>query len=1017
MPEGEPPLGAPVIQGVQSFMPVDPVTGAFNMPVFIAAFKQDVLNKELDRPALWYVDIRNFRSINPKFGFLKGNIVLRTLVDGIRELLSGELPMARLGADRVVFIVQGINEEQAKEKFRGLVDYVNAKCYENGISAYLSLAAGVYYLRQLDYDSGNHNHAMDYASIAHRNAKHESGNSLALFTDEDLEKDIRRITLEQSIDIALAERQIEVWYQPQVDYIYGEVIGAEALARWNHPELGWVSPAEFIPVLENCGKIHELDLFVWEEACRNAGRWRNASDGKPVPISVNVSRREVFEDDLLEHFLNLQRKYDLPVGSLHIEVTESAFVEEADRLYSVIEDLRSHNVLVEMDDFGSGLSSLNMLQDVPVDVVKLDMGFLKSALGEDRGGVILGAVIRMLQGLGTPIVAEGVETLEQAEMLKNMGCHLMQGYHFSRPMPLKDFESFIASNNAVEDNIRRTKTKSHLEDLTSLDPTSSYLFNNALGPMLFFFEMNGFTESILVNDQFYEACGLERTVFGDSRISPINEIEESSRGTLFRAATEAREYGASLCHAQVRLTGRWIDCIMRYLGTNKLGHVFSLNIFRWSDSSNDDHSAIQFSQDRVWALGMLNRIIKGGFLKCAVDDELTFDSISPGILEQSGLPQEEFMRRFHNSFAQYVTASYRAELQNAIRYQGATGALIEQNIAVYSGYNDEKPVTLFGRVEPDENGNEWFHALLLFRDVDDEATLDVGDEAAQHSERIIPFDYYFNEDKLVVHRTPITDEQVVRSWTKKIEHPNSAITKSSAATVLATLRDLLHHPSSGFADLKCNFGVGDDLRWYHINYTCESDADGVATLLHGFAQDANDQIGSTKWWRRQAEIDQLTGLLNRNAAEQDINLAMRIHGAGMMFMIDLDGFKRVNDELGHLSGDALLRDVAATLSEHFRESDVLGRYGGDEFVAFVPVAFGNPQGIAKSRCKEIIEAISSIEIPDGTHAACSVGVAISHNHESTFYDLLEVADRAMYQSKLAGKGTYTLIEMDEAPRS
>ncbi|MBQ9042230.1 MAG: GGDEF domain-containing protein, partial [Eggerthellaceae bacterium] len=196
------------------------------------------------------------------------------------------------------------------------------------------------------------------------------------------------------------------------------------------------------------------------------------------------------------------------------------------------------------------------------------------------------------------------------------------------------------------------------------------------------------------------------------------------------------------------------------------------------------------------------------------------------------------------------------------------------------------------------------------------------------------------------------------------------------------------------------------------NYTCEADENGGATVIHGYAQDANDQMGSAKWWRRQAEIDKLTGLLNRNAVEQDINLSMRTQGVGMMFMIDLDSFKSVNDELGHLAGDSLLRDVSRALADHFREGDVLGRYGGDEFVAFVPVAVGDPETIAAKRSEDIIESIHNIEITDDTRAGCSVGVAISHNREATFYDLLEVADQAMYQSKLKGKGTYTILDME-----
>ncbi len=991
---------------------IDSVTGALNMPAFAMAFARDVLPARLDETALWYIDVRNFRSVNPKFGFFKGNAVLKRLVECVRSVLIHSRPIARLGADRFVFVTDGLDYEEAQEKFAELIEAVNAAAVDEGVNMALALTGGLYYLGDIDYDSGNHNRAMDYASIAHRNARCETRSTLLMFTNEDLERDNRRITIEQTIDEALVKGQIEVWYQPQIDYVYGEVVGAEALARWHHPELGWVSPAEFIPVLENCGKVHELDLFVWEEACKNAGRWRNVSDGKPVPISVNVSRVEMFEDGLLEHFLELQEKYGLPNGSLRLEITESAFVEEAERLYGIIENMRNHDMLVEMDDFGNGLSSLNMLKDVPVDVVKLDMGFMQSAVNEDRGGVVLGSVIRMLQGLDTPIIAEGVETLEQAEMLKNMGCHLMQGFHFSRPMPLEDFESFIASNKAVEGTAKRTRDVADVDELTSFNPSSTYLFNNAIGATLFFYAGDHATESILVNDEFYEMCGLERSAFGDAKINPIEEIDEESRATLWRAAAEARELGAAPCRAKVRLTGRWIDCIMRYIGTNARGDVYSLNIFRWGQYDGNDHDNMLAELDNAWAMSLLAKIMPTGFFKSSLDDTLTLDYISPNLIKNSGLTREEFMRRYHNFFMEFVLAEDRHSLLAHVRAADESGALVEAPICVYYGYDETRDATLFGRIERDEDGVPWLYAFVALKDANEGISSNANGGLGR--ERIIPFNYFIDDDRLEVQvpqNGGSVREYVIENWSMMLDKMPDNIAQASAAKVLATIRDLRNHPISGFTDLKCNLSDGEALRWYHINYSCETDDAGKATIVRGYAQDANDQMGSAKWWRRQAEIDQLTGLLNRNAVEQEVNLAMRTQGVGMMFMIDLDGFKRVNDEMGHITGDSLLRAVANTLDSHFREDDVLGRYGGDEFVAFVSVAAGDPRVIAARRSKDIIDAIGSIEIPDGTHAACSVGVAISFNREATFYELLEIADQAMYQSKMAGKGMYTLFDM------
>lgn len=1005
-----PPPGAPVGPPPGP----DPVSGALNISAFGQEYAKIIISGQYEQLALWFIDMRSFRSINPKYGFLRGNEVLTIMARCIRELLSGELPVARLGGDRFVLVTANMNLDQATVAFENLVQKINHNLVAVGIKQTVILSAGIYFLRESDTHIPSFQTPLDYASIAHRNAREVPKSIIVSFTDEDLERDLRRIAIEQSIDEALETGQIEVWYQPQVDYTYGEVIGAEALARWNHPVLGWISPTEFVPVLEECGKIHDLDLFVWEEACRNAGRWRNMSDGKPVPISVNVSRSEMVEPGLMEYFLELRKKYDLPAGSLHLEVTERAFMEEAVQLYDVIDRMHENDMVVEMDDFGSGLSSLNMLKDITVDMVKLDMSFMRSSMNEERGGVVLASVIRMLQGLDTPIIAEGVENLEQAEMLKNMGCHLMQGFHFSRPMPLDDFESFISTNRAVEHAVRRNRFESHLESLLSVDPTSSYLFNHAMGGIIFFFASDGTSESILVNDRFYEECGLERTKYDSNgaKMNPLIEVDQDSRATLWRAAAEAREYGSAYCHVKVLRSGRWIDCVMRFLGPSRRGDIYSLNIVRSGAEKRGDMELRQTTQDIAWNVDMLNNIVPHGFIKCRANDSLDINYMSPELYQNTGLTESEFVRRFHNSLIETVLMADRSDLLDAIRESERLDKTFSQDVSVHFGYGTEhRDVHLIGHVREDGSGEQWLYLLVLLTG---EVVSDDGAQTNAEDNRVIPFDYDIGADQLTIHVTmpDSTKREIVKEhWSIELNNMPDNIARGSAAKVLATARDLRNHPSPGYTDIKCNLRGGDSMRWYHLNYTCDVDDEGHATVIHGIAQDANDQMGSARWWRQQAEIDQLTGLLNRNAVEQNINLAMRIQGTGMMFMIDLDGFKRVNDELGHLVGDALLRDVSNALQNSFREGDALGRYGGDEFVAFVPILGGDPQRLAANRAERIIRTVNNVKAADGTHAACSVGVAISHSREATFYDLLEVADEAMYLSKEAGKGVYTILEM------
>lgn len=989
---------------------IDPNSGAMSLASFSSEYARIVRSDEQLPLAIWFIDIRNFRSINPQYGFSMGNVVLRTLVSSMRELLCRNMPVTRVGGDRFVALSCCIKEEDLQQAFDRFVDQFNERLTKVGVSQRTALYAGVYYLRPEDRETTDFNQYLDYASFAHRKARRQSVPGLVLFSDVDLERDRRRIAIERRFDHALSSGDIVVWFQPQIDYVYGEVVGAEALARWNDPELGWIGANEFVPVLESCGKIYQLDSFIWEEACRCASRWRSKAAGKPVPISVNLARLDLMEPHIIQRLVDLCEAYELPQGSIRLEIAESAFVEDPVHTYELVHDMRNHLLTIEMDSFGSGHISLDMFDDVNVDAIKLDMGFMRSATDVSRNAVVLSSMIRMMQELDMPIIAKGVETVEQAEMLKNMGCHLMQGYLFSHPLPVDEFEQYMASNRAEEHAARREHKYTSFERLYDIDVTSSFLFNDAMGPSLFFFIDDGATESILVNDQFYEACGFDRLAFGNHKVDLVSEIDEGSHNSLWRAVAEACEHGAAFCRIKVRSTEVWITGVLRFLGTSSRGDVYLLSIVRSSTAAEEDHSFIQAAQKIEWDLDLLNHIIPHEFIKCDASDAHSFAYVDQGLLTAFGLSKKEIEQHFHNSLIEMVLPEDRKVFLDAVRRCRKTGQAFSCDLRLRSGHtSDYRAVRLRGRIAEDDSGTAWLYALI--ESIDDVFTAQSPVASADNRD-VTVLEYHYDEDCLIIHprSTDSNDKDIViPNYLRSIEGNPATITKTSAARVLSLVHDLRSHPSSGFFDVKCTLSAGEDLQWYHINYTCDSDEDGNTLVLHGYAQSANDEMGSVRWWREQAETDQLTSLLNRNAAELAINLSMRTQGRGIMFMIDMDSFKRVNDDLGHLAGDTLLRDVAAALANKFRSGDVLGRYGGDEFIAFMSVATGSLMELAERRARAIVEAIAAIDVGDGTHAACSVGVAISTNREATFYDLLGVADDAMYQSKERGKGTYTIL--------
>ena len=242
-----------------------------------------------------------------------------------------------------------------------------------------------------------------------------------------------------------------VYYQPKYDVQCDppRLVSAEALVRWNHPELGMVSPGAFIPLFESNGQISVVDHFVWEEAARQLAEWRERF-GVHLGVSANLSRVDLYDSQLEERINHLVEDNDLDRESLKLEVTESAYTENADQILTTINHLREQGFEIEMDDFGSGYSSLNMLSSMPIDVLKIDMAFIRNIETNEKDLRLVELVLDIARYLKVPVVAEGVETEGQLGLLRDAGCKLIQGYFFSPPLPAEKFEELIKREQAID---------------------------------------------------------------------------------------------------------------------------------------------------------------------------------------------------------------------------------------------------------------------------------------------------------------------------------------------------------------------------------------------------------------------------------------------------------------------------------------------------------------------------------------------------------------------------------------
>ena len=380
------------------------------------------------------VDIEQFHSVNEMNGREFGDQVLRKMGDEIRDFLSDKKGIgSRFEADH--FDLYVTPQEDYSVLLKRLQTGINMLSKNTSIRLRMGVAPwrdGVHPVQAFDRARaacskvrGGKRHLMIYDDLMQRQ-EHQN---------QQLLNDLPR---------ALAEHEFRVYYQPKYDIqaVPPKLVSVEALIRWQHPELGLIPPDEFIPLFEANGQIQEIDRYVWWEAVRKIAVWRDLH-GITLPVSVNLSRVDALDPSLERTLDSLMGEFGLNPGMLHLEITESAYTENADQLYSTIGRLRKKGYAIEMDDFGSGYSSLSMLSAMPIDVLKMDRAFIRNIEHKRKDFRVVELILDVARSLQVPVVAEGVETEKQFEMLREAGCAMIQGYYFSRPLPAADFERDI----------------------------------------------------------------------------------------------------------------------------------------------------------------------------------------------------------------------------------------------------------------------------------------------------------------------------------------------------------------------------------------------------------------------------------------------------------------------------------------------------------------------------------------------------------------------------------------------
>ncbi|MBQ3379013.1 MAG: EAL domain-containing protein [Clostridia bacterium] len=434
----------------------DPLTGLYNREYFYRYAEQfDQHHKNTDMDAM-IVDVNHFHMINERFGTSYGDDILRRIGERLREMVNDiDGIVCRREADTfLVYCPHGKNYETILENASvGLTG-------DDSANNRVRLRMGVYpnVDKSLEVER-----RFDRAKIAADMVRGSFMKTIGIYNSTMHKKELYDEQLIEDFKKAIAQKQFKVYFQPKFDVRPNEpaLSSCEALVRWQHPDLGMISPGVFIPLFENNGLIQELDMYVWRESAKYQREWKERL-GYSVPISVNVSRIDMYDSNLVPAMQSIIRDNGISYDDIILEITESAYTQDSEQIVQTVNRLRKLGFRIEMDDFGTGYSSLNMISSLPIDALKLDMQFIRSAFSENGDTRMLEVIIDIADYLKVPVIAEGVETEHQLKALKDMGCDIVQGYYFSKPLPAEEFESFIIDakrakeieqeNDRLEDN-------------------------------------------------------------------------------------------------------------------------------------------------------------------------------------------------------------------------------------------------------------------------------------------------------------------------------------------------------------------------------------------------------------------------------------------------------------------------------------------------------------------------------------------------------------------------------------
>lgn len=540
----------------------DTVTDIFNKSKFFQATREMLDVSSSNQFAFVRFDIARFSLINSFYGTDIGDQLLIFIANKLKELVNiyPEITFGRIEADVFAFCLPYLGKKKLMRTLEELMNNFRAYPIDFDIVA----TYGIYIVNDISVPVYK---MLDYANLAAKSVKGNYINNCGFYNA----KMSHALETEQEIinemSDALSKEQFIIYLQPKYDLHSYMPVGAEALVRWQHPQKGLISPGIFIPIFEQNGFISKLDYYIWKKVCILLRQWLDEGIS-PFPISVNVSRVNLYNPNFVDILCELTDKYDIPRQLLNLELTESAYTDNPEVMSATTKSLRANGFVVMMDDFGSGYSSLNILKDIEVDVLKIDMKFLSKTEIPGRGENIIASVVRMAKWLNVPIVAEGVEKEEQVEFLYSIGCEYVQGFYFAKPMQVSEYENLMSTGQSF---VPIQKMEFDTDSLWAINPQIEMLFTNMAQAVCIYEFENDHLEILRVNKAFYDLFGYEDLAVRSN--NPMDAVKIEYHKAVFNAfhlAIETKntaecEY-SRVCVGKIN---KWVRASLKYI--NQIG--------------------------------------------------------------------------------------------------------------------------------------------------------------------------------------------------------------------------------------------------------------------------------------------------------------------------------------------------------------------------------------------------------------------------------------------------------------